>query len=584
MDKNNNKEVLRHSTAHILATAVLEMFPEAKFGTGPATENGFYYDFDLPRTLIPEDLPLLEEKMKTIIEGDYPFEKQEVDAQEAAESFKKLNQDYKIELINDLESEGVEKVTLYKSEKFVDLCSGHHVDSTGKIRPDSFKLTMISGAYWKANEKNKQLQRIYGIVFENRKELRKYLNDQEEAKKRDHRKLGEELDLFTFSDLVGPGLPLFTPKGTVIREELQKALIDISKKYNYQRVSIPHLAKEKLYEISGHAEKFKEELLEVKSKYDDFVLKPVNCPHHTQIYASKPRSYRDLPVRYMESTPQHRDEKPGEIGGLTRTRSFTVDDGHLFCTLEQVEEEAKNICKIIEEFYRGIGLWGNHWVSLSVRDYSDFSKYIGEETDWDESEKMLEKISKDLNLDAKKIEGEAAIYGPKLDFMFTDSLGRERQLATVQIDFSMPKRFELEYTDKNGEKKNPVMIHRAILGSYERFMAILIEHFAGAFPLWLSPIQVEIIPVSEKFNKYGNKVLEQLKDSEIRVEINEKDETLGKRISEAEKQKIPYMIIVGGKEMDSESVTIRARGQKEQEIVKIDKFVEKITKEILDKK
>jgi len=585
-------EILRHSAAHVLAAAVLEMFPEAKFGIGPAVENGFYYDFDLPRTLIPEDLEILEDKMKKIIQANHKFERVDASIEEAEKDFKELGQSYKIDLIQDLKDEGNKKVCIYKAGHFVDLCSGPHIDSTGEIKPDAFKLTRISGAYWKSDEKNKQLQRIYGLAFESKKELDVYLKSREDAKERDHRKIGQELDLFTFSDLVGPGLPMFTPKGTVIREELYNALAKISKKYNYQRVIIPHMAKIKLYEKSGHAEKFKEELFKVISHYDEFVLKPVNCPHHTQIYASRPRSYRDLPIRYMESTVQHRDEKPGEIGGLTRTRSFMVDDGHLFCTLEQVEQEVKNIANIIEEFYKGIGLWGNHWISLSVRDYSDFSKYIGEEKDWEKAEEILKNISNELKLDAKKMEGEAAIYGPKIDYMFKDSLGRERQLATIQLDFSMPKRFGLEYTDKDGKKKTPIMIHRAILGSYERFMAILIEHFAGAFPLWLSPVQAIIIPVSEKFDDYGEKVFEKLKNNDIRAEIDKSSESLGKRIREAEHQKIPYILVVGEKEEKAESVAVRRRENNKpastrgestrggQEVMKIKEFVEKMENEI----
>ncbi|KKQ06907.1 MAG: Threonine-tRNA ligase [Candidatus Moranbacteria bacterium GW2011_GWF1_36_4] len=561
------------------------MFPEAKFGTGPATEEGFYYDFDLPRTLIPEDLPLLEEKMREIIKANHPFEKQEISTENAAEHFQKANQPYKLEIIKDLQNEGNKNVTIYKTGNFVDLCSGPHIDSTGEINSQSFKLTKISGAYWRADENNKQMQRVYGVVFENKKELKKYLENQEKAKERDHRKLGKELDLFCFSDLVGPGLPLFTPKGTIIKDELQKHIEEVCRKYGFQKISAPSLAKVELFEISGHAKKFGDELFHVTSeKKHDFVLKPVQCPHHTQIYASKTRSYKDLPIRYMESDKQYRAEKTGEVGGLSRVYAITVEDGHSFCTANQVKDEIKNMINIIKDFYGALGLWGNHWVSLSVRDYTHPEKYIGDEKDWNQCEKILEEISDEMKLDAKRCEGEAALYGPKLDFMFKDALGKEIQIPTVQIDFATPKRFNLEYTNEKGEKIPPVMVHRAILGSYERFLVLLIEHFAGAFPLWLSPVQVKIIPISEKFEDYAKEVEKKLSENNIRVEMSFESESLGKRISEAEKQKIPYMLIVGEKEMAAKTVAIRKRADKKQEILPLEEFVEKIKKEIEEKK
>ncbi len=580
-----NKEILRHSTAHILAAAVLEMFPEAKFGTGPTTEDGFYYDFDLPRTLIPEDLPLLEEKMRAIIKANHPFEKQEISAENAAEHFQKANQPYKLEIIKDLQNEGNKNVTIYKTGNFVDLCSGPHIDSTGEINSQSFKLTKISGAYWRANEKNKQMQRVYGVVLENKKELEEYLENQEKAKERDHRKLGKELDLFCFSDLIGPGLPLFTPKGTIIKDALQKHIEEVCRKYGFQKVSAPSLAKVELFEISGHAKKFGDELFHVTSKKEhDFVLKPVQCPHHTQIYASKTRSYRDLPIRYMESDKQYRAEKTGEVGGLSRVYAITVEDGHSFCTASQVKDEIKNMINIIKDFYGALGLWGNHWVSLSVRDYAHPEKYIGDEKDWNQCEKILEEISDEMKLGAKRCEGEAALYGPKLDFMFKDALGKEIQIPTVQIDFATPKRFNLEYTNEKGEKIPPVMVHRAILGSYERFLVLLIEHFAGAFPLWLSPVQVKIIPISEKFEDYAKEVEQKLLENNIRVEMSFESESLGKRIAEAEKQKIPYMLVVGEKEKEAKTVAIRKRADKKQEVLSLEEFAEKIKKEIEEKK
>jgi threonyl-tRNA synthetase len=584
-NKTNNLEILKHSTAHILAGAVLEMFPEAKLGIGPALENGFYYDFELPRTLIPEDLPLLEEKMREIIKAKHPFEKAEISIKEALEHFERANQPLKIELIKDLQKAGNETVTIYNSGNLVDLCAGPHLKSTGEINFKAFALTKISGAYWRGDEKNQQLQRIYGVVFQDKEGLKNYFHLIEEAAKRDHRKLGKELDLFCFSDLVGPGLPLFTPNGTIIKDELQKHIEKVCRGYGFQKVSTPHLAKIELYEKSGHAQKFGEELFQVTSHYkQNYVMKPVQCPHQTQIFASRARSYRDLPIRYMESEKQYRDEKPGEIGGLQRVIAITVEDGHSFCTIDQVKQEVKNMVEIIQNFYTSLGMWDNHSVSLSVRDYQHPEKYIGESSDWDLCEKMLQDISDEMGLKAIKHEGEAALYGPKLDFMFRDALGKEIQIPTVQLDFATPKRFELEYTTNEGGKAHPVMVHRAILGSYERFIALLIEHFAGAFPLWLSPVQVTILPISEKFIDYAQEVKTKLLANDIRAQLNDKAESLGKRISETEKQKTPYILVVGEKEVADKTVAIRTRGVKEQQTLPLDEFMEKVMGEIKEKK
>lgn len=581
--KPTKQEIFRHSASHVLAAAVLEMFPEAKFGIGPSIENGFYYDFELPRTLIPEDLEILENKMKEIIKANYPFEKKLISIKEALDHFEKANQPYKIELIKDLEEKREKEVMVYKSGPFVDLCSGPHLESTGEINPEGLKLTKISGAYWKGDENNIQMQRIYGVAFENKKELKKYLQNLEEAEKRDHRKLGKELDLFVFSDIVGPGLPLFTPKGTIIIEQLKKRIEGICRDYGFEKVMTPHLTKIDLYKISGHADKFADELFHVTSKHkQNYVMKPVQCPHQLQIYASRPRSYRDLPIRYMESEKQYRAEKPGEIGGLNRVIAITVEDGHSFCRPDQIKEEIKSMINIIKDFYSSLGLWENHWVSLSVRDYDNLDKYIGNEKDWDECEKILEEICNEMKLDAKKCEGEAALYGPKIDFMFKDALGKEIQIPTVQLDFATPKRFELEYTDENGNKVPPIMIHRAILGSYERLLALLIEHFAGTFPFWLSPTQAVVLPVSEKFIDYAKEVEMRLIASEIRTELNSSDESLGKRIAESLKQKIPYILVVGEKEEKGGSVAVRKRGEEKQEVKKIEEFVERI-KKISDK-
>ncbi|MEK7549691.1 MAG: threonine--tRNA ligase [Patescibacteria group bacterium] len=549
---------IRHSLAHLLATAALEHDPAAKLSVGPVIDNGFYYDIEFSEGRNPssEDLKRLEKTMRHLVKKNLDFIKKEVTAEQARAFFS--DNPYKLAIIDDLEQAGT-AISLYETGNFTDLCVGGHVENTREIDPHSFTLTHLAGAYWRGDEKNPMLTRVYGIAFESKALLEIYLERQEEAKKRDHRKLGKELDLFTFSPLVGAGLPLFTPKGTVLRSELQNALLSISKKYGMQPVTIPHIAKRDLYVTSGHAEKFSDELIKVISHYDEFVMKPVNCPHHTQIYASRPRSYRDLPLRYMESTMQYRDEQPGEIGGLTRVRAITVDDGHIFCRVDQIKEEAKSIANIIKEFYSSLGMYGNHWVSLSVRDLSTPEKYIGDDADWDTAETMLQEISNDLSLDAKRMEGEAALYGPKLDYMFTDSLGRERQLATIQIDFAMPKRFGLSYTGSDGKEETPVMIHRAILGSYERFMAILIEHFAGAFPLWLSPVQIAILPVSEKHRSYAEELLAKFQEIDIRTELHGNDESLGKRIRTAKMQKIPYLLVVGDKEIENRNVSVESR-------------------------
>ncbi len=584
MNMQPSLENKRHSAAHLLAMAVLKQYPDAKLGIGPTIENGFYYDFDLAHPITPEDLPVLEKTMRELIKNNLGFERSELGVAEATKFFEQ--QPYKVEIISDLEKEGETVVSLYKTGDFIDLCRGGHVESTHEINPGALRLTRVSGAYWRGDENRPMLQRVYGLLFDTQEELETHLARIEEAEKRDHRRLGKELDLFTFSDLVGAGLPLWTPKGTIIRTELQNALTEISRRYNMLPVTIPHIAKIDLYERSGHALKFKEELFRVVSHYGtEFVMKPVNCPHHTQIYASRSRSYRDLPLRYMESTMQYRDEKPGEIGGLTRVRSISVDDGHIFCRVDQIEDEAKAIANIIKEFYSALGMYGNHWVSLSVRDPQALDKYIGDNADWEQAEQMLQKVSSDLGLEAQRMEGEAAIYGPKLDFMFKDSLGNERQLSTIQIDFAMPKRFELTYTDKDGTAKNPVMIHRAILGSYERFIAILIEHFAGAFPLWLSPIQVQVIPVSDKFNNYAlDNIVGPLSEAGLRVELNDANESVGKKIRYAVTQKIPYQFIVGEKEIESQQISVRSRDKGDLGSLTLSAIIEQLKQEIAERK
>ncbi len=580
--KNDHLYAMRHSLAHITAAAVQRLWPEAKFGVGPVVENGFYYDIDIPKvTISTDDFKKIETEMRKIIKESQEFIRSDKKIDEAISWAKENHQPYKEELLNDLKRAGttvakdldskelglasdseaaVDKVSFYQNGDFTDLCKGPHVNNTSEV--GAFKLLRVAGAYWRGVETNPQMQRLYGVAFESKDELDSYLNNLEEAKKRDHRKLGQELDLFTFSSLIGSGLPLYTPRGTVIIDELKGALNAISKKYQMLPVSIPHLAKIETYETSGHAEKFSEELFQVKSHYDqEFVLKPVNCPHHTQIFAARPRSYRELPLRYIEQTMQYRDEKPGQLGGLQRTRGFTVDDGHTFCTPEQIKQETSLIIEVIKEFYKSLGLWGQHWVSLSVRDPSTPNNYIGEPGDWDRAEEMLSEVAQEHKLEAKRIEGEAAIYGPKLDFMFKDALGRETQLATIQLDFAMPKRFKLAYIDSDGTEKTPVMIHRAILGSFERFIMLLIEHFAGKFPVWLSPEQLRIIQVKDSpdIDKFTDTLTAFCQEHDVRVSIDRSNESVGKKIRNAELMKVPYTVVVGEKELETKKLSPRVR-------------------------
>ena len=571
----------------MLAEAVLEMFPEAKLGTGPVTDNGFYYDFDLPRTLIPEDLKLIEKKMRKFVQQNQSFVRRDEPLEPAKEFLKKIGQPYKIELVEKFaEQKGVDTVSFYENVReadgkavFVDLCEGGHVENTREIDPKSFKLSAISSAYWQADENNAQMQRIYGLAFESAEELKKFEMQLEEARKRDHRKIGKELGLFTFSELVGAGLPLFTQRGTLLRDTIIKTIQGIQSRYGYQNVWIPHIAKRDLYETSGHWDKFKDDLFHVKGKHDtEFVMKPMNCPHHTQIYKSQRRSYRDLPMPMAEVTTNYRDEQPGELLGLSRVRSLTQDDGHVFCTVDQIKEVSGDIVKIIKEFYTLLGMWGTdtYWVSLSVRDPEKPEKYLGESKNWDKAEKFLEEIAQEQELNFKRVEGEAAFYGPKLDFMFLDALGREWQLATIQIDFVMPQRFELEYDAEDNKPHRPVMVHRAIAGSIERFLSVIIEHFAGAFPYWLAPVQTKILPVSDPFLPYAQKIADELRAAGVRVEVDASSETLGKKIRKAELEKIPYMMVVGEKEQNESTVNVRDYATKEQKTVKVGEFLKQV--------
>jgi threonyl-tRNA synthetase len=575
-DDPEGREIFWHSSAHVLAQAVVELYPDALLTIGPAIDQGFYYDID-HAPFSEEDTARIEERMREIIKRNYETVRESVSKDKARTLFK--NNPYKLELIDEYADE---ELTVYRQGDFVDLCRGPHIPRSGLIK--AIAITKTSGAYWRADEHNKQLQRIYGISFPKKKQLDEYFDFQKAARERDHRKLGQELDLFSFSDLVGPGLPLFSPKGTIIRDELHRALLDYSKEFGMLPVTIPHIAKIDLYKLSGHAEKFEDELFRVVSHHGvEFVMKPVNCPHHTQIYASQPRSYRDLPLRYMESTMQYRDEKPGEIAGLSRVRAITCDDGHVFCRPDQIKDEARSIATIIRKFYSALGMYGSHWVSLSVRDPASPQSYIGDEDDWERAEAVLQELSDELGLGAKRMEGEAALYGPKLDFMFRDSLGRERQLSTIQLDFAMPKRFGLTYIDENNTERTPVMIHRAILGSYERFMAILIEHFAGKFPLWLAPEQIVLIPIADRHGEAARSIGATMKDAGLRVRVDDRSESVSYRVRDAQLKRVPYSIVIGDREANGEAITPRNRDNVVLDPIGQSVFIEQIARKIADR-
>ncbi len=571
---------IRHSLAHLLAAAVLAEFPDAKLAIGPTIENGFYYDFGLPRSLTPDDLKTFEKTMQKLAAQNLPFTGKEISAAEAKKLFAK--QPFKLDLIKEF-SEGGQKLTVYHTgDIFMDLCRGGHVTNTKEIPADAFKLDKIAGAYWRGSEKNPMLQRIYGLAFGSKKELDEFLRLREEAEKRDHKKLGEQLDLFTFSDLVGPGLPLWTPKGTLLRNLLDDFVWQLRKKRGYLQVDIPHITKKELYEKSGHWEKFKDDLFKITTRENHlFAMKPMNCPHHTQIYLRRPWSYRELPQRYASTTKVYRDEQSGELAGLTRVRAITQDDAHVFCRQSQIKEEFIKIWDIVHEFYGAFGF--SLRVRLSLHDPAHPEKYLGDAARWKVAENMLREIAHEKKADTFDGVGEANFYGPKLDFMAKDALGREHQVATIQLDMNMPERFDLTCTNEKGEKERIVMIHAAIMGSIERFLAVLIEHTVGAFPVWCAPVQATVLPVSEKFSAHGKKVYEALIAADIRAELSEANESLGKRIREAQLAKIPYVLVVGEKEEATGAVAVRSR-KGDEGAVKLDVFLKKIQGEIDDKR
>jgi threonyl-tRNA synthetase len=577
MDKTTKIYKIRHSLAHLLATAALEHDPNAKLTIGPAVENGFYYDIDFSegKAPTPEDLKRFQKAMKKLIGKKLPFSGREVSEDEARKIF--ADNPYKLEIIDGIVKAG-EKITVYQTGDFTDLCEGGHVADTSEIDADGFKLDRIAGAYWRGDEKNKMLTRVYGLAFETGKELADYLTLIEEAKKRDHRKIGKDLGLFVFSDLVGPGLPLWTPKGTIIRELLNDYVWELRREKGFQKVTIPHITKKDLYETSGHWQKFADELFKIETREGHlFAMKPMNCPHHTQIFDAEPRSYRNMPQRFCETTMVYRDEQSGELSGLARVLSITQDDAHVFCRENQIEQEFFAIWDIIDTFYGRFG-FKNLKVRFSRHDPEAFDKYLGTKETWEKAENALLAIIKKRGIeDYVDGKGEAAMYGPKIDFIASDSLGRTLQVATIQLDFLQPERFDLVCTNEKSEKERIVMIHCAIMGSLERFISTLLEHTAGNLPFWLSPTQVWVLPITDAHKDYAEGVFKILRSFGVRAELHDESETLGKKIRNGKIQKIPYLLVVGDKEMETKTVTLESRDHGNMGAISLDELFSALT-------
>lgn len=576
---DSHLDQIRHSLAHLLAAAVLKKWPDTKLGIGPVIENGFYYDFQFSQPITDADLKDLEKQMRKFVGGKLAFTGTEMSAEELKQKY--AAQPFKLDLISEYAGEG-RTLTSYKTgDIFEDLCKGGHVENTSEIDPDSFKLTKIAGAYWRGDANNAQLTRIYGLAFANKVELDAHLAMLAEAEKRDHKKLGPDMDLFVFSPLVGPGLPLWTPKGTLVRDLLDGFVWSLRKARGYDRVEIPHITKKDLYETSGHWDKYKDDLFKINTREGHvFAMKPMNCPHHTQIYNRKKWSYRELPQRYASTTMVYRDEQSGELAGLSRVRSITQDDAHVFCRLSDAKNEATKIWEIIHEFYGAFKI--PLQVRLSTRDPKTPEKYLGDAARWDMAESVLQSVAQEKGVKTIAGVGEAAFYGPKLDFMGTDAIGRQHQVATIQLDFNQPERFDLSCVNEKGEDERIVMIHAAIMGSIERFTALMIEHTAGHFPVWLAPVQARVIAVSEKFEHYATEVLEKLRSFELRADLAPSNETLGKRIRAAQTEKIPYLLVVGEEEVNAGTVAVKRRGEDLGKLSN-EALLEKIQKEIADK-
>jgi threonyl-tRNA synthetase len=573
------KHAFWHSSAHLMAEAIEIIYPGTKFGIGPAIENGFYYDVEFPEGVIltDADLPKIEEKMKELAQQKQAIVRKDISKHDALELFGKKKDELKLELISELE-DGT--ISVYQQGTFTDLCRGPHLPHTGYIK--AIKLLSLAGAYWRGNEKNKQLTRIYGITFPKAKLLEEYLVLLEEAKKRDHRKIGKELELFMFSQAVGNGLPIWLPKGAQLRERLEQFLKKIQKKYGYQQVITPHIGQKELYVTSGHYEKYGKDSFQpihTPQEGEEFLLKPMNCPHHCEIYKFKPRSYKDLPLRLAEFGTVYRYEQSGELQGLTRVRSFTQDDAHIFCTPDQLKDEFKKVIDIVLYIFKTLH-FEKFTTQISLRDPNNTEKYIGTDENWQKAEKAIIEAAEERQLETVVEIGEAAFYGPKLDFMVKDALGRKWQLGTIQVDYNLPERFGLEYTGEDNQKHRPVMIHRAPFGSMERFVAVLIEHTAGKFPLWLTPDQAVIIPISEKYNNYSKKVENLLNNYDIRSFVDDRNEKIGKKIRDNELKRIPYLLIVGEKEEEAETISVRKQGEGDKGTMIIGDFANLIQNEI----
>jgi threonyl-tRNA synthetase len=578
----NGKSTFWHSSAHLMAEAIESMFPGVKFWVGPPLETGFYYDIDLGDNSIGEDdLRRLEVKMAELAKQSNPFLRQEISKADAVQMFADKGDEYKLDLLSNLQDGGI---TLYTQGKFTDLCRGPHIPNTGFIK--GIRLTSIAGAYWKGDEKNKMLTRIYGVTFPTTKELDEYLVLLEEAKKRDHRKLGKELELFAFSEKVGMGLPLWLPKGAMLRERLQQFLQKAQMESGYLPVITPHIGHKNLYVTSGHYEKYgKDSFQPIKTPQEgeEFFLKPMNCPHHCEIYKTSPRSYKDLPLRLAEFGTVYRYEQHGELHGLTRVRGFTQDDAHLFCMPGQVKDEFKKVIDLVLYVFNSLS-FTDYTAQISLRDKTDRAKYIGTDENWELAEQAIIEASAEKGLKTVIEYGEAAFYGPKLDFMVRDAIGRKWQLGTIQVDYNLPERFDLTYIGEDNAKHRPVMIHRAPFGSMERFIAVLIEHCAGKFPLWLAPTQVKLLPISDKFLPYTENVAQQLKNADIRTEIDDRNEKIGKKIRDTELAKIPLMLVIGEKEMNEHKVAIRRQGKGDMGVQTIDEFIALVNEEVKSKR
>lgn len=575
---DEGKAVMWHSSAHLMAAAIEILYPGAKFGIGPDIENGFYYDIDVGDRIISDaDFPKIEMKMRELIKEKHEFIRYDVSKSEAQKYFEKKGDEYKLELINELK-EG--EIVFYRTGEFVDLCRGPHLPDTSSIK--ALKILSVAGAYWRGDESRKQLTRLYGISFSKAKELTEFLDLLEEAKKRDHRKLGKELELFAFSRKVGQGLPLWLPKGTQLRECLEQFLKKIQKEAGYEQVICPHIGNVELFKTSGHYQKYGEasfQPIKTPVKDEEFFLKPMNCPHHCEIYKLSPKSYKDLPLRIAEFGTVYRYEQSGELHGLTRVRGFTQDDAHIFCTPDQLKDEFKGVINIIMKIFKALD-FKDFITQISLRSISDKDKYIGSDEIWEKSERTLLEVASEEKLESIIEYGEAAFYGPKMDFIVKDALGRKWQLGTIQVDYNLPEKFDLEYIGVDNQKHRPVMIHRAPYGSMERFVAILIEHYAGNFPLWLNPEQVILLPISEKYHNYAEKILKLLNNCDIRVRIDKRNEKVGKKIRDAEMQKVPYMLVIGEKEEQKMTVSVRKHTLGDMGIMELDKFIEMVIKAV----